>query len=164
MHVLAPNQAIEKYPYSIGNLRRDNPQTSFPRDPSEALLAVYHVYPVRRTERPEINSLRQDLTEDTPVRQKARSADGTFRSDDPATPQNEAWEWVQVWVVTDVSPEEVERRLEEQREQVRQQRGDAYRQDADPLFFQAQRGAATMDEWEAKVQEIRDRFPYPAIE
>jgi len=161
MHVLAPNQVIEKYPYSIGNLRRDNPQTSFPRDPSEALLAVYNVYPVRRTERPEINPLRQDLTESTPIRQKARNPDGTFRSDDPVTPENEAWEWVQVWVVTDVSPEEVERRIEAQHDQVRQQRADAYREEADPLFFQAQRGAATMDEWEAKVQEIRDRFPYP---
>jgi hypothetical protein len=31
------------------------------------------------------------------------------------------------------------------------------------MFFKAQRGEIDMAEWEAKVQEIRDRFPYPVI-
>jgi len=35
-----------------------------------------------------------------------------------------------------------------------------YRAEADPLFFKAQRGEATMAEWNAKVEEIRNRFPY----
>ncbi len=38
----------------------------------------------------------------------------------------------------------------------------AYREEADPLFFMAQRGEATMEEWQAKVAEIKARFPYPA--
>jgi hypothetical protein len=35
----------------------------------------------------------------------------------------------------------------------------AYIADADPLFFKAQRGEATMEEWQAKVAEIKQRFP-----
>jgi hypothetical protein len=35
----------------------------------------------------------------------------------------------------------------------------AYIADADPLFFKAQRGEATMEEWQAKVVEIKQRFP-----
>jgi hypothetical protein len=35
----------------------------------------------------------------------------------------------------------------------------AYITEADPLFFKAQRGEATMDEWQAKVAEIKARFP-----
>ena len=35
----------------------------------------------------------------------------------------------------------------------------AYITEADPLFFKAQRGEATMEEWQAKVQEIKSRFP-----
>jgi hypothetical protein len=35
----------------------------------------------------------------------------------------------------------------------------AYIAEADPLFFKAQRGEATMDEWQAKVAEIKERFP-----
>ncbi|CAB4121760.1 hypothetical protein UFOVP16_2 [uncultured Caudovirales phage] len=38
-------------------------------------------------------------------------------------------------------------------------RGDAYRVESDPLFFKAQRGEATMDEWLAKVAEIKARYP-----
>ena len=40
--------------------------------------------------------------------------------------------------------------------QLRQQ---AYIAEADPLFFKAQRGEATMEEWQAKVAEIKTRFP-----
>lgn len=38
----------------------------------------------------------------------------------------------------------------------------AYTSEADPLFFKAQRGEATIEEWEAKVEEIKARYPYPA--
>jgi hypothetical protein len=45
-----------------------------------------------------------------------------------------------------------------------QQRATAYTTEADPLFFKAQRGEATIEEWQAKVEEIRTRYPYPALE
>jgi len=35
----------------------------------------------------------------------------------------------------------------------------AYIAEADPLFFKAQRGEATMKDWQAKVAEIKERFP-----
>jgi hypothetical protein len=41
-------------------------------------------------------------------------------------------------------------------------RAEAYRTEADPLFFMSQRGEATEAEWQAKVAEIKARFPYPA--
>lgn len=37
----------------------------------------------------------------------------------------------------------------------------AYQVEADPLFFMAQRGEASLDDWQAKVAEIKARFPYP---
>ena len=43
-------------------------------------------------------------------------------------------------------------------------RAAAYRLEADPLFFKAQRGEATTDEWTAKVAEIKARFPYPGAD
>ena len=39
----------------------------------------------------------------------------------------------------------------------------AYTEEADPLFFMAQRGEATMAEWQAKVAEIKTRYPYPTV-
>jgi len=49
MYVLAPNQTVEKYPYSIGELRKDNPQVSFPKNPSNEMLASWNVFPVVST-------------------------------------------------------------------------------------------------------------------
>lgn len=47
MYLKATNGVVEKYPYSIGLLRKDNPNTSFPKNPSDATLADFGVYPVR---------------------------------------------------------------------------------------------------------------------
>ena len=41
-------------------------------------------------------------------------------------------------------------------------RAEAYRAEADPLYFKAQRGEATNDDWLVKVAEIKARFPYPS--
>lgn len=35
----------------------------------------------------------------------------------------------------------------------------AYRSESDPLFFKAQRGEVTLDDWKNKVAEIKLRFP-----
>ncbi len=40
-----------------------------------------------------------------------------------------------------------------------QSRRIAYVAEADPLFFKAQRGEATLAEWQAKVVEIKARYP-----
>ena len=52
----------------------------------------------------------------------------------------------------------------ELRKAIETERAAAYRLEADPLFFKAQRGEATTDEWTAKVAEIKARFPYPGGE
>ena len=52
----------------------------------------------------------------------------------------------------------------ELRKEVELKRSAAYIAEADPLFFIAQRGEATTDEWTAKVAEIKARFPYPGGE
>jgi len=45
-------------------------------------------------------------------------------------------------------------------EQARQDREAAYKAEADPLFFKSQRGEITAQVWQAKVAEIKARFPY----
>jgi len=107
MHALIINQRVEKYPYSIGQLKKDNPHVSFPRELTDPLLAQYDIFPVKPSERPVFDPMTQRLEEGTPVRQKARNPDGTFRSDDPATPENEAWEWLQVWHRVPLTAEDI---------------------------------------------------------
>ena len=64
---------IEKYPYSFLDLKKDNPNTSFPIGYSnEEGLAALDVYILRLTERPEeseIDPLTQQIVEGTPILQ-----------------------------------------------------------------------------------------------
>jgi hypothetical protein len=144
MYVLTTNGVIETYPYSIGDLRRDNPQTSFPRNPSLEALADFGVYPVTPVERPAFDPITQNLIEEQPILVGG--------------------DWTQVWAVSSATPEEIEQRRAIQLQSLKEQRAAAYRNEADPIFFKAQRGEAMMEEWEAKVEEIRARFPYPEVQ
>tara|TARA_R110000822_G_scaffold86011_8_gene200765 strand:- start:132 stop:563 length:432 start_codon:yes stop_codon:yes gene_type:complete len=141
MYILAINGTAETYPYSIGQLRKDNPQVSFPKNPTDALLASYNVFVVTATERPSYDQITQNLSEDAPTLT--------------------AGVWTQIWAVTEATPEEVDQRKADQLASLKQQRAYAYTQEADPLFFKAQRGEILLSEWEAKVDEIRARYPYP---
>jgi hypothetical protein len=89
-YIFAPNQIAEIYPYSIGDLRRDNPNVSFPLNPSEELLASYDVFPVVSQARPGYDPITQNLNRATPT-----LVDG---------------QWLQTWEVTDASAEEVAER------------------------------------------------------
>ena len=49
--------------------------------------------------------------------------------------------------------------VEQQNAIVTQQRQAAYVAEADPLFYQYQRGEVTKEEWLAAVEAIKERFP-----
>jgi len=71
------------------------------------------------------------------------------------------------WLVPSTAPvtdEQIEAELarliaEEPNRIAEANRQAAYQRESDPLFFKAQRGEATMEEWEAKVADIKERFP-----
>ena len=44
-------------------------------------------------------------------------------------------------------------------ELVQLNRRNAYREEADPLYFEAQRGEVSAGTWAAKVNEIKSRYP-----
>jgi hypothetical protein len=50
--------------YTMGHLRRDNPNTSFPRTCSDELLASYDVYPFQQDPKPDYDPLTQNLIPD----------------------------------------------------------------------------------------------------
>jgi len=61
MHIKLTNGTPEIY--SIGQLRRDNPQTSFPKHPSDELLAKWNVYPYVQQDQPAYDRLTEKLSE-----------------------------------------------------------------------------------------------------
>jgi pyruvoyl-dependent arginine decarboxylase (PvlArgDC) len=122
------NGAIEKYPYTIGDLRKDNPNTSFPSQISQAILDEYNVVSVVSTPQPSVNYTK-NVTEGLP-----EFTDG---------------QWKQTWVVTNnPDAESIAEGL----------RADAYRNESNPIFFKWQRGEATEQEWLDKIAEIKARY------
>lgn len=89
---------------------------------------------------------------------------GCVMVEPPATGKNEAAQWTNgSWiVVSTLTPEApVPEVLPPTKAEQEAARAEVYRTESDPIFFMAQRGETTLAEWEAKVAEIKSRYPYP---
>jgi hypothetical protein len=84
-YVKITNGAVAQYPYSTGQLRRDNANTSFPRNVPVEIMRRYGMKPVTVDAMPEYDALTQKVTSaTTPTRNVVRlmtEADAT----DPIT-------------------------------------------------------------------------------
>jgi hypothetical protein len=89
MLALIKNGAIARYPYTVTDLRRDNPGTSFPAFPDADTLAAWNVVPVLVDPQP-----------DMPSQQRFERAAPILR--DGA--------WVQGWSIIDLTPAEIAER------------------------------------------------------
>lgn len=94
------NGQLQKYPYTLGMLRKDNHNVSFPKVMTDELFAQFGVVRVTSTPRPEY-----DHTKEFNV--TAEQANGV---------------WVEKWVATNVSAEEIAQRTENQANNVRAER------------------------------------------
>ena len=65
MYVKITNGNVDQYPYTIGQLRRENSNTSFPKFISDSLLESYGVYPVTVKDAPDFNTRTQKVVMDT---------------------------------------------------------------------------------------------------
>jgi len=139
MQILAPNGTAETYPYSIGQLRKDNPQVSFPKNPTDTLLASYNVFPVTATERPVYDTITQNLTEGTPSR-----TEGV---------------WTQVWVVSEATPDEVTQRTSDLASSARSQRDNLLSQ----TDWMAMSDNTVTPEWASYRQALRDVTAQPGF-
>ena len=94
------NGQLEKYPYTIGMLRKDNHNVSFPKNISDEDLARFNVVRVASTPRPA-----DDHTKNFSL-----------------TVEQVNGSWVETWIATDASAEEIAERTEMQANNVRSAR------------------------------------------
>lgn len=87
--------------YSIQKLRADNPNVSFPTDPTEATLAEWGVFTLHAGVQPVVDHTK-NITEGQP-----QLIDG---------------KWTQTWVTSDATAQEITERLERQSASVRDSR------------------------------------------
>lgn len=101
---------VVTYPYSVGLLRRDNPNVSFPASPTNAQLAEWNVYPVVETPAPDYDVLTSSVAESM------------------ASPAFTNGEWVRVWEVTTLSSSAAEAVFNQYAESARQQAAELLRE------------------------------------
>ena len=64
MFVKITNGQPDQFPYSVGQFRRDNPQTSFPKVIPDEIMRRYGVFPVEEIAKPAFDPLVQTLKRD----------------------------------------------------------------------------------------------------
>lgn len=89
MYVKITNESVDTYPYNVGQLRRDNPNTSFPKQIPSEMLESYGVYTVVYTDMPSID-----------VR--------TQKTEQEAAPTLVDGSWTVGWTTTDKTAEEIQ--------------------------------------------------------
>lgn len=140
MHLKLTNGIPENY--SIGQLRRDNPNTSFPKTPSDALLADWDVYPYTRPEKPQYDHLAWRLI------------DADFTQDADGN-------WSRGYQLEALPLEDAQRN-------VRIRRDDLLSQTDWVVVMHTEKGTNIPMEWEVYRQALRDittqeGFPYDVI-
>lgn len=126
--------------YTLKKLLEDNPNTSFPTNPDDTILAEFNVYPLKSTPKPTVDHTKEVIEGD---------------------PELVVGEWHQTWVVTDSSTEKLEENIHAIKVEIQNRRKRAFEIEADPLFFKWQRGETDEQTYINKVNEIRARYPYP---
>lgn len=148
MHVKVTNGTVDTYPYNVGQLRRDNPQTSFPKRIPDEMLAEWGVYLVGYKPQPDYDTRTQRIEQDA---QPVMEGDKCFIG----------------WSVVDKAAEEVQQHDDRAAQSVRAQR-DKLLTSTDWVFIKAQETGVLMDQvWLDYRQALRDitdhvNFPYLA--
>jgi hypothetical protein len=147
MFIQILSDGTKKYPYTIAKVRADNPQVSFPSNPSDETLEAFGMFRVFFSTQPTFDESSQVLTEGVPV----------FNSDDAR--------WEQTWSVRDMTAEEIANRTEQQGQQVRDQRNQKL---SSSDWTQVIDAPVDQDAWAAYRQELRDipsqvGFPWDVI-
>jgi hypothetical protein len=142
MYALITNYSVEKYPYSFNQLIGDNPQTSFPANPSDETLAEWGMFPVTAVSRPDVDHTK-NVTE--------------------TDPELTGGKWTQVWVVSDASPNEVEQRTNNQAASVRAERNSLIAECDWTQLPDSPLTTTKKQEWSLYRQTLRDITSQPVF-
>lgn len=104
MHALIENGAVKEYPYGLAQLKKAHRNVSFPRNPSDEVLASFDVHNVSPSTRPTVTNT-QELVEQTPVFTEGQG-------------------WVQVWSIRNLTADEVQQHNDGKALEIRNKRNE----------------------------------------
>ena len=135
MYAKIENNLVVEYPYGLGQLRRDNPNTSFVLPITNETYAGYGVFPVAETEQPIIDHTKSISLGELSL------VNGV---------------WQQTWIVADKTAEEISEHTDMVATNVRRQR-DELLASCDWMAIKAfESGSAVSADWATYRQALRD--------
>lgn len=137
MYVKATSGTVDQYPYTVGHLRRDNPNTSFPRQVPDEMLAEYGVYPVQRVPVPNHDARTQVVSQN-------------------AEPHLEQGQWFLGWSVSDKTAEQITEYDDRASARVRERRNELLAACDWIVVYHTEKGTNIPFEWELYRQQLRD--------
>jgi hypothetical protein len=135
---LKSDGTLDRYPYTLTDLRFDTPGTSFPNVLTDSELLDFNVVPVTPSDRPDD---RYDINLD---RTAIKDGDG----------------WVEHWIETPATPEQIAERTEAQASSVR---ADRNRRLADCDWTQLPDAPVDHTSWATYRQKLRDVTNQPGF-
>jgi len=142
MLVKITNGNVDTYPYSVGQLRRDNSNTSFPKQIPSEMLESYGVYTVVYTDLPSIDERTQKVEQE-------------------ATPSLVAGAWTVGWTTSDKTAEEVQEYDDTQAASVRSERGALLAQSDWTQVADAPVDATVWATYRQALRDITDQAGFP---
>lgn len=127
----AGDGSVNRYPYTLTDLKRENPSVSFPDKISDETAADFNCFPVIPTDQPEY--------------------DYTVNLDRTAVQQGD--QWVEQWISTQATAEEIQQRTSVKEYEVREQR-DTLLQECD--WTQLPDTPVDSAQWSTYRQELRN--------
>ena len=118
------NGKVAQYPYTVGDLRRDNPNVSFPKTVPTSVMARYGMVPVGYEAAPDYDPMTQRIQHSN---MPERETLGTYTEDDAPMPELVgepiySGRWVLTKTVVDLTDEEIAARLTAKEAEVRKER------------------------------------------
>lgn len=146
MYAKITNGSVDQYPYTVGKLRRDNPNTSFPKRISDEMLAEWGVYSVTALEIPSYDNRTQRIEQN-------------------AQPHQESGEWLIGWTTVDKTSKEIAEYDNNAAASVRSQRNHLLSETDWIVIMHTEKGTNIPVELEVYRQALRDittheNFPY----
>ena len=133
MFVKATNDTIDQYPYTVGDLRRDHPNTSFPKVVPESTMADFGMYPVGYEAAPDHDPMTQ-------------------RIQHSSQPVLKDGKWVLTKTVVELTQEQIDQRNDSKAKDVRSKRDELI---ADTDWMALSDNTLT-PEWATYRQALRD--------
>ena len=137
MYAKIKDGSVEKYPYSITDLKQDNPNVSFPKVLDSTVLNSFGTYEVVTDSKPTYSSVTQTINK-------------------KSTPELVSGKWTLKWEVIDKPQEDIDQEKADAQAEIRDERSNELNGTDWRILSDSPLSDETIAKWKTYRQELRD--------